>query len=107
MESTTFINFIKDISPLSVIALLVIAIIYLVKNGGLISKLRGTQVDDKKLTDNVDLMVLNSKLDQIMTNHLHELPRVMEVVDRIEQKQSEQSERLARVETKLEFITNK
>lgn len=42
--------------------------------------------------------------NKIATNHTHELPEMKKQLDRIEEKQSSQSERLARVETAIKFI---
>lgn len=106
----TILTFAQTISPLGIIALLVIVIYQLVQNTGIIGKLRGTQMDDKStvasktLTDNVDLAVLNSKLDSIANNHLHELPEMKLQLDRMEGRQQEQGERLTRVETKVEVL---
>jgi hypothetical protein len=100
----------KDISPIGIIAILAIIIWQLVKNSGVIGKIRGTQINDsdnvsnKEITDKIDLRTLNGKLDNLANNHLHELPRLIETVDRMEIKMNEQSERITRVETKLEFI---
>lgn len=106
------LSFVKELSPLGVIALLAVAIIYLIKNGALIIKMRGTQVNDKdkvsnkEITDNVDMMVLNTKLDKIANNHLHELPEMKKTLDRIESTQTKQGERLAVVETTVKILLN-
>ena len=111
MES--LLTFAKEVSPIGVIALLVIVILQLVRSSGIIVKLRGTQINDKEkvfnkeITDSVDLNSLNIKLDKIANNHLHELPELTRAVHRIEEEQIKQGNRLTSVETKMEFILNK
>lgn len=100
----------NTVSPLGVIALCIVVIYQLVRNTGIIQKLRGTQMDDKSTvsnkvaTDAIDMAVLNNKLDLLASNHLHELPRLVQVVDRIETELNTQGNRLIRVETKLEML---
>jgi|ERR1035437_1004702 hypothetical protein len=101
MES--ILLFAQTISPLGVIALLVIVILQLVRNTGIVGRLRGTQT--KKVSADTDSFdILNTKLDKIMVNHLHELPRLVETVDRIEIKLNAQGERLVGVETAIKYI---
>lgn len=102
--------FAKEASPIGVIALLVIVILQLVRSSGIIVKLRGTQVNDKdkvsnkEINDNIDMNMLNLKLDKIANNHLHELPEMKKTLDRIESVQREQGERLACVETTVKIL---
>ena len=97
-------------SPLAVIAILALIIWQLVKNSTVIQKLRGTQlsdkdrVDNKEITDRIDLREINGKLNTIMTNHLHELPEMKKTLDRMEAKQGSLCERLAGVEAKVEIL---
>lgn len=84
-----------------------IVIYQLVKNGNVISMLRGTQVNDRQTvetkvgTDALNLEVLNAKLDALANNHLHDLPRIAETLDGIAKEQVSQGNRLVRVETLL------
>ena len=104
------LEFANTISPIGVIALLAIVILQITKNSGVIGKLRGTQIRDadkvsnKKITEKIDLFTLNSKLDKITNNHLHELPEMKRTLDRIEEKQNLQGERLACVETSVKIL---
>ena len=102
--------FANTASPIGVIALLAIVILQLVKNSGIIGKLRGTQMNDaykvanKEITEKIDLFTLNAKLDKIANNHLHELPEMKKTLDRIEEKQGLQGERLSCVETAIKIL---
>lgn len=98
----------NTISPLGVIALLVMVIVYLVRPFSL--KGKSLQFLDKQTTEGADpvtLMLLNQKLDKIANNHLHELPDMKKQLDRIEQKQITDGERLAGVETAVKFLQQK
>lgn len=94
------IKFAQNITPLGVIAIL--ALVLWRQAGGIeiISRIRGTQVQNKK--DDIDYKLL-------ATNHLHEIPEMKITMDRIEKSVNEigkelnvQGNRLTRVETKLE-----
>lgn len=104
----TFIETISKLSPLGVIAILAIIIYQLVKNGNVISLLRGTQVNDRQIvetkvgTDAIDLATLNIKLDALANNHLHQLPEMKLTLDAIAKEQVAQGNRLVRVETILQ-----
>lgn len=99
----TILTFANTVSPLGIIALLVVVIFYLV--GG--KKLFGNKedsIENKSDNDIIDLAMLNRKLDTIASNHLHELPEMKQILDRIEAKQIQQGERIAGVEAKLEIL---
>lgn len=104
------LEFANTLSPIGVIALLAIVILQITKNSGIIGKLRGTQMNDadkvanKEITEKIDLFTLNAKLDKIANNHLHELPEMKKTLDRIEEKQSIQGERLAGVEATIKVL---
>lgn len=107
MES--LLTFAQTASPLGVIALLVIVIIMLVKNSGVVDRLRGTQVLDKqKVTDKVssdaiDTKLINEKLDRIMNNHLHSIPAMEATLGRVESKLGLVSEKVAKIEGVLKI----
>lgn len=107
------LTFAKEATPTAITAILAVIIFYLVRNGGIISKLRGTQisdkdkVDNKEITDKIDLRVINEKLDKIATNHLHELPQIAETIKRMEVEQISQGNRLTKVETTVTLILDK
>lgn len=112
----TFIEVAQTISPLGVIALLVIIILYLVKNDGLLSILRGsrkTQELDANVipVDKLEVEKILKHLIQIETNHLHELPAMKQSIDRIEKmqmsmidEQVKQGNRITSVEAQLVFF---
>jgi len=100
----------NTISPLAVIALLALAVLYLARNSSLMVRIRGTQINDRQKvsekvdTDATNLEIINKKLDLIMENHLSELPEMKKTLDRIESVQREQGERLACVETATKIL---
>ena len=104
--------FAQTVSPLGVIALLVIVIFMMVKNTGKVEQLFSGQtsdtkaVRDKAVNDAFDWSMLNSKLDEIKYNHLHGLPemadglkRIEAKVDSIADKQEKQGNRITVLET--------
>lgn len=82
------IQFAQTVSPLGVIAILAIIIFQLVDGKGLMRKIRGTQID-RTVNEAITLVSLNSKIDKIANNHLHELPDMKKSIDRIEYKLDE------------------
>jgi len=102
------IEFAQTVSPLGVIAILAIIIFQLVDGKGLMKKIRGTQVD-RTVNEAITLISLNSKIDKIANNHLHELPDMKKSIDRIEQKMdsmieksSSHGERISKLEGVLD-----
>lgn len=51
-----------------------------------------------------DLCEIHRRLDQIAENHLHELPEMKQILDRMEVEQVKQGNRLTSVETKIEIL---
>jgi hypothetical protein len=110
---TELLLFAEKASPTAIIALLAIVILFLVKNSGVLERLRGTQLSDKNKveykseSDEVDLKSIFAKLKKIETNHLHELPEMKETLDRIEAKQNQQGERIAGIEGQVAILIKK
>lgn len=100
----TILTFAQTVSPIGVIALLVIVVFQLTGGKNLVDKFKGTQVPKENNNDTVNLDTINKKLNLIASNHLHELPDMKLALDRIELKQSEQGERLAGVEAKIQIL---
>ncbi len=104
------LTFAQTISPLGVITLLIIVILQLLRNSGIIDRLRGTQMSDasgvrtKQTTDAIDLAVINMKLDKISDNHLHPIPMIEESLKRMEIEQISQGNRIVKLETKIDML---
>ena len=110
---TELLLFAEKASPTAIIALLVVVILFLVKNSGILGRLRGTQLSDtskvkyKSESDEVDLKSIFAKLKKIETNHLHELPEMKQILDRIEARQNQQGEKLAGIEAQVAILITK
>lgn len=102
MES--ILLFLQTVSPIGVIALLALVIFVLVKDSWGDRKRNLVIEDVGGNEDEITLLMLNSKLDKIADNHLHELPEMKQTLDRIEQKQNSQGERLASVEASIKIL---
>ena len=106
-------DFITSATPISILALAMIIIFMQVKNSGIIQRLRGTQLSDKQTvsdkvgTDEIDLKRIFYELKTIQNNHLHELPTLIQTVNRIEATQTKQGERIAGVETQVAILVRK
>lgn len=113
----TIIQFAKSATPLALLAVALIIIVMLLLPGNsvlssLISRISRKQKLLEYKTENgiVTLQSLDKKIEKIMGNHLHELPEmkknidhVLAKLDRMSIKQSTDSERIARIEGKLDI----
>lgn len=111
------IQFATKATPLALLAVALIIIVLLLLPGnsaisGLITRVFKKQkmIEYKTESGLVTLQSLDKKLERIMGNHLHELPemkrnmdQVLSKLDRITIKQNTDSERIARIEGKLDI----
>ncbi len=95
--------FAKIVSPIGVIALLVIVILQLINGKGILERIRGPKLKNIE-TPQTDLLTLNAKLDKIANNHLHDLPSMKDSLERIEQELVKQGNRLTVVETTIKIL---
>lgn len=101
------LQFAQSVSPIGVIALLVIVILQLLNGKNILGKIRGTQQEKyPKLEQDIEIM---ETLKQITENHLHELPEMKNdikeikvVVDKISGKIETYGNRIIRLETLVE-----
>lgn len=96
----TIINFAQTVSPLGIIALLVLVIYQMVKNSGALSKTTGTEdtISKKNLSD---FIAINKKLDLLSENHLSGLPEMSDTLKRLDTKSDKIIELLTRIDARL------
>ena len=99
-------DFAKNATPMILLALALVIIVLLVLGNDTIlnvfkrQKLNTYKIESGKAT----LDSVAKQLDVITGNHLHELPDIKKAVDRIEQEQVKQGNRLTSVETTIKIL---
>lgn len=87
------IQFSQSVSPIGVIAILVLIIYQMVNSGGLLKSVSNQNVND--------FTGLNDKLDLIAGNHLSGLPELIETSKRLEGKSDKMIDLLTRIDAKM------
>lgn len=101
----SFIEFLQHTSPITtalvIIGGLVHIVILLLKQTGVMGKIRNTQAI-RTFGEIEEFNLINNKLDTIAGNHLHGLPDMQKAIDRLEIKSDKIIEVLTQINTKLD-----
>ena len=97
------ITFAQTISPIGVIAILVIIIFQLLRGNNWLSGIRKTQQEKYPELEEMFTRIVTelNQANTVATNHTHNLPDMYESQKRIEEKMDKANDTLIRIETKL------
>jgi len=104
------LSFASSVSPLGIIALLVIVIYQLVGGKSMIDKIRGTQKEKyPSLEKHLNAVVkLTEQNELLLENHFkHEIPQMMESMDKIETKVDKIDDKVTHIKDRLIVLETK